>query len=196
MKPVGLKVQFEGVVTVLVPDHLCHNNARLLARNLALARILVTADTPHDPFAFYDYGQECSATGQRTAREDWAAAKIAGIDDGGVMIPDTRPNFTDEGIQRDDGSILEYPDPHDGEIRLTDEEGVVEEVRKPGEEGYREWYDLFDGGGCFFLGQRVHVQGKGDGEVEDKEDDGWRVNISGQRVWVEFDEIRPFWDDE
>lgn len=93
MKRVGLRVQYEGVVVVLVPDHLCRNDARLLARNLALAKIVVTTDQPNPPdnLAFWDYATECSAAARNTSHADWAAAKIEGINDGAITIPNPCP---------------------------------------------------------------------------------------------------------
>ena len=193
MKPIGLRLEFEAVATVMVPDHLSHTDARLLASKLVLARILVSADN-HDSLAFWDYETDCSPAARKTAQADWAAASVE-ISGQEFTIPDATSNFTDDGIELDDGSILDIPDPDDGEIRRTDENGFAEEVRKPGDEGYREWYDLFDR--CFFIGQRVHVAGQGDGDIEDQGDDeGWWVCISGQRVLAEAEDISPIWDDE
>lgn len=200
MKPIGLKVQFEGEVTVLVPEHLCHKDARLLARNVALARILVAANNPNPPdgLASFDYALDCSPAAQKTCQADWAAAKIEEISDGQVTIPDATPNYTDEGILLDDGSILEWPDLYDGTISRTDKNGFVEEVRGPGDEGYREWYDLFGGCNCFFLGQHVHVDDEGDGEISElgNDEDGWWVSMDGYGVLAEAEKITPLWDAE
>ena len=43
MKRIDVPVQFSGMVTVLVPKHLSANDAKLLANNLVLARILATS---------------------------------------------------------------------------------------------------------------------------------------------------------
>ena len=93
MKRVGLRVRFDGIVVALVPDHLCRDDARLLARNLALAKIVVTTDHPNlgDNLAFWDYATECSAAASKTSHADWAAAKIEGINDGAITIPKPRP---------------------------------------------------------------------------------------------------------
>jgi hypothetical protein len=45
----GVPVQFDGPITVAVPDHLSASDARLLAETLALARILATCDDPDAP---------------------------------------------------------------------------------------------------------------------------------------------------
>ena len=56
------------------------------------------------------------------------------------MIPVNE--LTDDGIPFDDGSTLEWPD-CDGTIRRLDPSGGCEEERRPGDEGYDEWRDLF-----------------------------------------------------
>ena len=94
MKTVALKVKFTGIVRVQVPEHLCQSDARLLARNIALARILVGADNPNPPdaLAYFDYSDDCSAAARRTSREDWATARIIKeIGDGEVTIPGPKP---------------------------------------------------------------------------------------------------------
>jgi hypothetical protein len=50
--------------------------------------------------------------------------------------------LTDDGIPFDDGSTLEWPD-CDGTIRRLDPSGGCDEERRPGDEGYDEWRDLF-----------------------------------------------------
>ena len=79
MKQLDVPVQFTGVVTVTVPDHLSDSDAKLLAGKLALARILATCDNPDAPEddACQDYAEECSA--QATAEQDWDQSEISGV---------------------------------------------------------------------------------------------------------------------
>jgi len=74
-------VQFSGVVSVAVPDHLSADDSSLLAEKLALARILATCDNPDAPEddACCEYAEECSDTAQATAEEDWDACEITGV---------------------------------------------------------------------------------------------------------------------
>ena len=74
-------VQFSGVVSVVVPDHLSADDSSLLAEKLALARILATCDNPDAPEddACCEYAEECSDTAQATAEEDWDACEITGV---------------------------------------------------------------------------------------------------------------------
>ena len=60
---VQVSVQFNGTVTVDVPDGLSEADAKLLAGKLALARILATCDNPDAPEeeAFTEYFVHCSA---------------------------------------------------------------------------------------------------------------------------------------
>ena len=77
-------------MTVLVPDHLSKSDARLLANNLALARILATTDNPDAPEddACEDYSQDCSPKAQSTAEEDWDRCEVQGV--GGKWITKRR----------------------------------------------------------------------------------------------------------
>ena len=88
MRQLDVPVQFTGVVTVAVPDHLSDADSRLLAGKLALARILATCDNPDAPEddACDDYAEECSA--QATAERDWDQCEISGVA-GQWVIPTT-----------------------------------------------------------------------------------------------------------
>jgi hypothetical protein len=81
MKRIDVSVHFSGTVTVLVPDRLSIDDARLLANKLALARILVTTDNPDAPEedACEEYAEECSAKARRTAERDWDSCKVQGV---------------------------------------------------------------------------------------------------------------------
>jgi hypothetical protein len=88
MKRIDVPVRFTGTVTVLVPDHLSAADARLLAKKLALARILATTDNPDAPEddACGDYIEECSA--KATAEQDWDLCDVQGV--GGKWITKRR----------------------------------------------------------------------------------------------------------
>ncbi len=81
MKRIDVPVQFVGVVTVLVPDHLSLDDGKLLANKLALARILATCDNPDAPDedACEDYAEECSAKAKATAEGDWDRCKVENV---------------------------------------------------------------------------------------------------------------------
>lgn len=81
MKQLDVPVQFSGVVTVKVPDHLSDADAKLLAGKVALARILATCDNPDAPEddACEDYEGECSALAQASAEQDWDQSEISGV---------------------------------------------------------------------------------------------------------------------
>lgn len=81
MKRMSVPVRFDGTVTILVPDHLSPADARLLANKLALARILATTDNPDAPedAACGDYIEDCSASAQATAEEDWDSCEVQGV---------------------------------------------------------------------------------------------------------------------
>jgi hypothetical protein len=81
VKQLDVPVQFSGIVTVKVPDHLSDADAKLLAGKLALARILATSDNPDAPEddACEEYADECSALGQPTAEQDWDQCEVSGV---------------------------------------------------------------------------------------------------------------------
>ncbi len=81
MQKFDVPVQFTGVVTVLVPDHLSAADANLLAQKLALARIVATCDNPDAPEedACDEYAEECSDTARKTAERDWDRCRIQGV---------------------------------------------------------------------------------------------------------------------
>jgi hypothetical protein len=84
MKAIDVKVQFDGVVTVEVPNYLSKEDAEKLARMWALSRIVATTDNPDAPDegAFEDYTDECSNSALRTAEIDWnecVASSLGGV---------------------------------------------------------------------------------------------------------------------
>jgi hypothetical protein len=81
MRKVDVPLQFNGVVTVMVPKRLSAADAKLLAEKVALARILATcnnSDAPDDE-ACMDYLEDCSDTAQATAEQDWDRCRIHGV---------------------------------------------------------------------------------------------------------------------
>ncbi len=46
--------------------------------------------------------------------------------------------LSDQGIELSEGGVIEYPDDN-GTIRRRDVHGNVEEVRRPGEDGFNPW---------------------------------------------------------
>ena len=81
MRQVEVPLQFTGVVSVTVPDHLSTADAKLLAEKAALCRILATCDNSDAPDeeAYCDYAEECSDTAQATAEHDWDSSRIIGV---------------------------------------------------------------------------------------------------------------------
>jgi hypothetical protein len=77
----GVRVQFSGVVTVEVPDHLSSTDAKILATKVALARILATCDNPdaREDDTCSDYVEESSGLARSTADEDWGECKVRGV---------------------------------------------------------------------------------------------------------------------
>ena len=91
MKQLDVRVQFTGVVTVAVPDHLSDADAKLLAGKLALARVLATSDNPDGPEgdACEDYADECSEAAQTTVEGDWDQCEVSGVGGQWSLIPTT-----------------------------------------------------------------------------------------------------------
>lgn len=83
---IDVPVQFTGEISVLVPDHLSPNDAKLLAQKVALARIVATCDNPDAPEeeACCDYAEQCSDAAQATADHDWDECEINGV--GGTWL--------------------------------------------------------------------------------------------------------------
>jgi len=196
VKPIAVKIRFRGVLRVLVPEHLSNREARLLAHELSLARIVVTMDSPPAPddLALQNYLEACSPQARKTSKEDWSAAKVEGITHGkAITVPEVLYKMTDQGCELEDGTIVEEPDPHDGRIVHRENRGGIDEVREYGDEGYRQWYELF--WPTFFVGQRVYVDRMGIGEIveEDQNDEGYWVVINGERVLVDAEDLNPYW---
>jgi hypothetical protein len=89
MRQVNIPVQFSGMVTVDVPDHLSNADAKLLAEGVALAQILATTNNPDAPEedAFDDYVANCLA--KSTADQDWDQSTILGV--GGKWTVEAKP---------------------------------------------------------------------------------------------------------
>jgi hypothetical protein len=74
-------VQFTGVVSIEVPEHLSSGDAALLATQVALARILATCDNPDAPEddACMAYVEKCSDRARMTAEDDWDRCEVQSV---------------------------------------------------------------------------------------------------------------------
>jgi hypothetical protein len=85
----NILIHFDGVTTVMVPDHLSNTDAKLLAEKVALARIVATIDKQDGPEddAFDDYFNHCLA--KATAEQDWDNSQILCV--GGKWTVEVKP---------------------------------------------------------------------------------------------------------
>ena len=81
MKKIDVIVNFEGTVSVMVPDHMSEEDSKLLASKVALARVLATTDNPDAPEedALDQYEDECSSKAKKTSDKDWDTARADGV---------------------------------------------------------------------------------------------------------------------
>jgi len=81
-KTISVGLKFEGTVSVAVPEHLGDLDAKAMAENMALARILAVTDNPDAPDeeAVASYQQTCSEKAKKTAANDWDVALPTAID--------------------------------------------------------------------------------------------------------------------
>lgn len=77
---VDIQVRFDGTISVEVPDHLSESDAKLLARHVALSRLLATTDNPDAPedAACEEYAERCDQP--ETAESDWDECGIYAVE--------------------------------------------------------------------------------------------------------------------
>jgi hypothetical protein len=79
MQKIKVPVVFKGVVTVDLDPQLPVADAAVLARNIALARVLAVVENPDAPEeeAFEDYVEKASETSKSRADKDWDSAQLS-----------------------------------------------------------------------------------------------------------------------